>query len=112
MKRVLGSIVLLWVCGVFADTADEALSLAQRTLAYVEKAEKRPAMSEALAKLAQRLPQTLDAGGRAALETEVEEEAGDLATLSKEARGRIQRALRARAVRRRFGLPALTLLGG
>ena len=71
MKKTISSFVLLLACCTFADTAEDALALAQRTLAYVEKTEKRPAMSEALAALAQRVPQTVDAAGRAALETEI-----------------------------------------
>ena len=62
--------------------------------------------------LVRKLEKALGDAEREALERSVEEEAGDLSALSKEARGRIERALRARAVRRRFGLPALTLLGG
>lgn len=62
--------------------------------------------------LVKKLEKALGDAERETLDRSVEDEAGDLAALSKEARGRIQRALRARAVRRRFGLPALTLLGG
>ena len=64
-------VALLSVGGAFADTADDALALARRTLAYVEKAEKRPGLAEALAKLAQRVPQTREALARAALEAEI-----------------------------------------
>jgi hypothetical protein len=58
-------------CCALADTAEEALALAQRTLAYVEKAEKRPDMAAELARLGQRLPQVQEASARAALEKEI-----------------------------------------
>ena len=58
-------------CGVFADTADDALALAQRTLAYVEKSAKRPGMAAELNALEQRLPQARGAAARAALEKEI-----------------------------------------
>jgi hypothetical protein len=70
MKILFCSLVLL-TCGALADTADDALALAQRTLAYVEKSEKRPEMAAALTGFAQRLPQTRDATARAALEKEI-----------------------------------------
>lgn len=54
-----------------ADTADDALALAQRTLAYVERAEARPAMAAELGALARRLPQASEAAARAALEKEI-----------------------------------------
>jgi len=72
IKRTVFFVVVSLVArGAWADAADEALALAQRTLAYVEKAEKRPEMAAALAKLAQRVPETRDAAGRAALEGEI-----------------------------------------
>lgn len=64
-------VIVLMAYGVFADTADDALALAQRTLAYVEKSEKRPEMAAALAGLAQRVPQTQEAAARAALEKDI-----------------------------------------
>jgi len=54
-----------------ADTADDALALAQRTLTYVEKSEKRPAMASELAALADRLQQVKDSVGRTALEKDI-----------------------------------------
>jgi len=74
MKGLKSGLTLLAVLMTFcvgADTADDALGLAQRTLAYVEKSAKRPEMAAELAGLAQKLPQTRDAGARAALEVEV-----------------------------------------
>ena len=47
----------LMACGVAADTAEDALVLAQRTLTYVERSVKRPEMASELAALAERLPQ-------------------------------------------------------
>ncbi len=63
--------VLLLAGGAFADTADEALALAQRTLAYVEKTEKRPAMAAELSALTQRLTEAKETATRAALEKEI-----------------------------------------
>ncbi len=70
MKSLFVAVALL-AFGVFADTAEEALALAQRTLAYVEKSEKRPAMAVQLASFAQKLPLTREAAARAALEKEI-----------------------------------------
>ncbi len=93
-----------------------ALAAARAALAELDPASGLELLEESLGglekALVKKLEKALGETERAALEREVEEEAGDLSALSKEARGRIQRALRARALRRRFGLPALTLLGG
>ncbi|MHB8797573.1 MAG: hypothetical protein ACYDBY_03815 [Thermoanaerobaculia bacterium] len=93
-----------------------ALEAARAALGELDPAAGLESLEESLGglekALVKKLEKALGDADRSALEREVEEEAGDLAALSKEARGRIQRALRARAVRRRFGLPALTLLGG
>ena len=93
-----------------------ALSAARSALGELDPAAGLESLEESLhaleKSLVKKLEKALGDAEREALERSVEEEAGDLAALSKEARGRIQRALRARAVRRRFGLPALTLLGG
>jgi hypothetical protein len=56
------------VCGVLAHSEDEALSLALRTLANVEKSAQRPAMAAELTTLSQRLSQQREATARAALE--------------------------------------------
>ena len=63
--------VAFLACGALADTAEDALALAQRTLAYVEKAEKCPEMAAALTALAQRLPQAREAADRSALEKQI-----------------------------------------
>ena len=70
MKNLFFCVVLL-ACGAFADTAEDALALAQRTLAYVERSAPRPEMQKNLAELAQRLPQTQEAAARSALEKEI-----------------------------------------
>lgn len=62
---------LMLVCGAFADTADEALDLARRTLTYVEKSAKRPEMAAELEILAQRLPSMKDVASRDALESDI-----------------------------------------
>ena len=70
MKFLFLSFALI-ACCAYADTADDALSLAQRTLAYVEKAEARPEMAAQLSALAQRLPLAKEAAERSALEKEL-----------------------------------------
>jgi hypothetical protein len=54
---------------------------------------------------------TLGETERESLTRGVEEEAGDVSTLTKETRRRIYAAIRRRAVRKAFGLTPLTLLG-
>jgi len=71
MKKGVLGVILLGAFRISADTADDALALAQRTLSYVERAEKRPAMAAELSALAQRLPQAKDAASRGALENEI-----------------------------------------
>ena len=70
MKYLLCFAVLV-ACGALADTADEALALAQRTLAYVERSEKRPDMAAELTRLGQKLSQTPEAAARSVLEKEI-----------------------------------------
>lgn len=93
-----------------------ALSAARSTLGELDPSAGLESLEESLKglerTLVKKLEKALGDAEREALDRSVEDEEGDLAALSKEARGRIHRALRARAVRRRFGLPALTLLGG
>lgn len=71
MKRLVFLGCLLTAVRMCADTADDALALAQRTLVYVEKSEKRPAMAAALVNFELKLPQTHDAVERKTLETEI-----------------------------------------
>lgn len=54
-----------------ADSADDALSLAQRTLEYVEKSSGRPAMAAELKKLADQLSKVQDEAARHSLEKEI-----------------------------------------
>jgi hypothetical protein len=70
MKLVCCAVALL-AFGTFADTAEDALALAQRTLAYVERTSPRPEQAAELSTLTQRLPQTREAVARAALEKEI-----------------------------------------
>ena len=67
----LAGLVGLLAFSVLPDSADEALSLAQRTLAYVERSAKRPEHAAELAELALRLPQAKEPAQRAALEKEI-----------------------------------------
>jgi len=62
---------VLSVSAVSADSAQDALALAQRTLAYVERSARRPEMAAELAVFARRLPQTQEAAARVALENEI-----------------------------------------
>ena len=71
VKRLVLSGCLFLAAELRADTADDALALAQRTLAYVEKSEPRPAMAAELTGSAQKLKQTRDASARAVLEKEI-----------------------------------------
>ena len=71
VKRFLFLGFLLAAVRMCADTADETLALAQRTLAYVEKAENRPEMAAELSALTQRLTETKETAARAALEKEL-----------------------------------------
>ncbi len=70
MKAWFGVLGLL-AFSVFADSAEEALTLAQRTLAYVEQTSKRPELAAELQTLSARLPQVNEAAPRAALEKEI-----------------------------------------
>ncbi len=69
--KVCICVAVLMAFSVGADTADEALGLAQRTLAYVERSSPRPAAAAELAALAARLPQAAGPAPRAALEKEI-----------------------------------------
>ena len=61
--------------------------------------------------LVKKLEKALGEAARESLPRAVEEEAGDVSTLTKETQRRIHSAIRRRAVRKAFGLSALTLLG-
>jgi hypothetical protein len=63
MKLVCCAVALL-AFGAFADPAEDALALAQRTLAYVERTAPRPEQAAELKALAQRLPETREAIAR------------------------------------------------
>jgi len=56
---------------VFADSADDALKLAQTTLTYVEKSVKQPVLAAKLSELAKQLPLTKEPEARKALEQEI-----------------------------------------
>ncbi|MDA3927064.1 MAG: hypothetical protein PF904_20505 [Kiritimatiellae bacterium] len=71
MKFYIMAVLLCMVGVSSADTADDALALAQRTLAYVEKSEKRPAMAAELDVFIKRLPQAKKEADRTALEKEI-----------------------------------------
>ena len=99
-----------------ASPAGKALREAASSVAALEPSSGLEPLEEALGRLeralVKKLEKTLGEPERDALSREVEEEAGDVSALGREAQRRVLSALRSRAVRRRFDLPPLTLLGG
>lgn len=72
MKRLLClGCLLATASGLMADTADDALDLAQRTLVYVEKRAARPEFAASLKTLSERLAQAESPETRAALEKDI-----------------------------------------
>ncbi|MDA3923708.1 MAG: hypothetical protein PF904_03305 [Kiritimatiellae bacterium] len=71
--KVLTSITFscLLTAGVFADSADDALTLAQTTLTYVEKSVEQPEMATELTQLAKQLPQVKEVQARKKLEQDI-----------------------------------------
>ena len=75
-NRYLRLLILAVLSGILsintlADSADDALSLAQRTLQYVEKSAERPEMARELAELAKQLPAAKEAAARKSLEQKI-----------------------------------------
>ena len=95
--------------------AEEALAAARATLAALDASAGLEALEEALGKaekgLLKKLEKALGEEARERLSREVEEEAGDVTKLAKEAQRRVLSAIRGRAIRRVFSLVPLTLLG-
>jgi len=100
-----------------ADPAAASLAraAAREALLALDPASGLETLEEALGaaekSLVKKLEKALAPEAREALARSVEEEAGDVSALPKEAQRRILSAVRGRAVRRLFGLAPLTLLG-
>jgi hypothetical protein len=92
----------------------DAFRSAREALEALDPAAGLEVLEEALGKaekaLVKKLEKALSDAERDRLVSAVAEEAGDVSTFPKETQRRILSALRGRAVRRRFGLPPLTLL--
>jgi hypothetical protein len=95
--------------------AAEALGAARDSVEALDPASGLEELEEELGKvekaLVKKLEKALGEAARQNLSRAVEEEAGDVSTLTKETQRRIHSAIRRRAVRKAFGLSALTLLG-
>ena len=98
-----------------AAAAVEAIRSAREEVEALDPAPGLEALEEALGKvekgLVKKLEKALGGDARERLAKEAEEEAGDVSGLPKETQRRILSAVRARAVRRLYGLAPLTLLG-
>ena len=101
--------------GADAAVVVEALGACRAAVEALDPGTGLEALEEALGKaekaLVKKLEKALGDSGRERLAREVEEEAGDVSGLPKETQRRVLSAVRARAVRRLFGLAPLTLLG-
>jgi hypothetical protein len=101
--------------GADASAAVEALRAAREAVEALEPATGLEELEDELGKvekaLAKKLEKALGETTRESLSRTVEEEAGDVSTLTKETQRRIHSAIRRRAVRKAFGLTPLTLLG-
>lgn len=101
--------------GAEAAAATEALGACRAAVEALDPGAGLEALEEALGKaeksLVKKLEKALGDAGQERLARDVEEEVGDVSGLPKETRRRVLSAVRARAVRRLFGLAPLTLLG-
>jgi hypothetical protein len=97
------------------SSAAEAIRAAREAVEALDSAAGLEQLEEELGKaeraLVKKLEKALGETARESLSRAVEEEAGDVSTLSREAQRRIHSAIRRRAVRKAFGLSPLTLLG-
>jgi len=101
--------------GADASATAEAIRAAREAVEALDPESGLETLEEALGKtektLVKRLEKALGDAERESLDRAVDEEAGDVSTLTKETQRRIHSAIRRRAVRRAFGLTPLTLLG-
>jgi hypothetical protein len=102
--------------GTDTDAAAGALRAAREAVEELDPSTGLEELEDELGKaekaLVKKLEKALDEPERESLARRVEEEAGDVSTLTKETQRRIHSAIRRRAVRKAFGLTPLTLLGG
>lgn len=102
--------------GADADAAAGALRAAREAVEALDPATGLEELEDELGKaektLVKKLEKAMGEPERESLARGVEEEAGDVSTLTKETQRRIHSAIRRRAVRKAFGLTPLTLLGG
>jgi hypothetical protein len=115
LAAVLGEAESAAPAGADASAAAEAIRSAREAVEALDPASGLETLEEALGKtektLVKKLEKALGDAERESLDRAVEEEAGDVSTLTKETQRRIHSAIRRRAVRRAFGLTPLTLLG-
>ncbi len=101
--------------GAGTSPAAEALQTAREAVETLDPAAGLEELEEELGKvektLVKKLEKALGDSERENLTRGVEEEAGDVSTLTRETQRRIHSAIRRRAVRKAFGLMPLTLLG-
>ena len=101
--------------GADGSSAAEALGAARVAVEALDPAAGLEELEEELGKvekaLVKKLEKALGETASESLSRAVEEEAGDVSTLTKETQRRIHSAIRRRAVRKAFGLTPLTLLG-
>ena len=101
--------------GADASASAEALRAAREAVGALDPAAGLEELEEELGKaekaLVKKLEKALGETERESLTRAVEDEAGDVSTLTKETQRRIHSAIRRRAVRKAFGLTPLTLLG-
>ncbi|HYN43934.1 MAG TPA: hypothetical protein VE129_19300, partial [Thermoanaerobaculia bacterium] len=115
LAEALGEAQSAAPAGSDPSVAAEALGAAREAVEALDPASGLEELEEELGKvekaLVKRLEKALGETARESLSRAVEEEAGDVSTLTKETQRRIHAAIRRRAVRRSFGLTPLTLLG-
>jgi hypothetical protein len=103
------------LAGADGSPAAEALGAAREAVEALDPAAGLEELEEALGKvektLVKKLEKTLGERESENLTRGVEEEAGDVSTLTRETQRRIHSAIRRRAVRKAFALMPLTLLG-
>ncbi len=115
LTEALGEAETALPAGADVSAAAEALRAAREAVGALDPAAGLEELEEELGKLERALVKKLERAlgevERESLTRAVEEEAGDVSTLTKETQRRVQAALRRRAVRKAFGLAPLTLLG-
>jgi hypothetical protein len=115
LTEALGEAETALPAGADVSAAAEALRAAREAVGIFDPAAGLEELEEELGKLektlVKKLERALGEKERENLTRAVEEEAGDVSTLTRETQRRIHSALRRRAVRKAFALTPLTLLG-